>query len=111
MSGEISKHVFLDYAEYQRLLEGEKKLGLLMTKVRELEAKLAQLQKSGAGTESNLSALVAQNEEKHELEPPLAGVISSITFPPSSRLDPEARKQQEKAEEKAEEKWYFLGIP
>ncbi len=99
---EVSKHVFLDYAEYQRLLEAKQRVQELISKVRELEAKIARFEKSGDGF-SNLSALAAGKD--NELETPIAKLTNSITFPPSATL-----KESDDVT-KTRRKWYFLGIP
>ncbi len=104
---EISKHVFLEYGEYQRLLDAKRKSELLLLKVRELEQKLIRLEKvagnqSGTG-QNNLSGLIATKESENELESPLPGVLSSITLPPSASFSDKAPKKVVN--------WYFLGIP
>ncbi len=105
----ISKHVFLEYGEYQRLLEAKRKNELLLLKVRELEQTVSRLKnmpgnQSGSGSaQTNLSGVIASND--NALETPLPGLLNSITFPPSATLSESA------VESRKEKKWYFLGIP
>ena len=108
MTSEISKHIFLDYSEYQRLLEAKRKSEQLLEKVRQLEEKIMHLEKransqSGSGA-NNLSSLIATKE--NELDSPLPSVLNSITFPPSATL-----AHVSDASKSKNEKWYFLGIP
>ena len=102
----VSKHVFLDYSEYERLLTAKQKNDELMEKVKNLEQKVSQLvenrekNQDGRGLPANLSSLIAVKEDANQLKTPLAGVLDSITFPPSATLPEETKKN-----------WYFLGVP
>ncbi len=103
---QIYKHVFLEYSEYQRLLELKKKNELLQQKINQLQKELTEekrMKQDGSGLDTNLSARLARKDQ--ELETPQPGILNSITFPPSARL------QEEEKNKTLEEKWYYLGMP
>ncbi len=108
MSSRVYKHVFLEYAEYERLLSAKKKNEELLNKVRILQEKVVELETKGRNqhgsgldkSSSNLSRLFAEKNDQDDLKVPLPGVLNSITFPPSAKLDAQN-----------DSKWYYLGIP
>ncbi len=97
--GQVHKHVFLDYTEYQRLLEAQNHVEHLRKRIQELEKKVSELQQDQDG--KGLADLT-EKENKEKLQAPLVGIAESITLPPNTRI-------QEDDSPSLNKKWYFLG--
>ncbi len=102
----ISKHVFLEYQEYQRLLDAKARCEQLSVKIKEMEKELEHLKSpknmDGSG---NLSGILARKEQEEQIKTPLVDITDSITMPPSADLtEPQAPLTTPRP-------WYFLGIP
>ncbi len=106
MSGTVTKHVFLDFHEYQRLLKAKERNEELLTRIKELEQRLEEESRKGKPQDGhgNLSGIIARKEQKDALEKPLPEILESISMPPSAQI-------LDKVEDKTEKKWYFLGPP
>ncbi len=99
---QVYKHVFLDFQEYQRLLDTKKRCEVLAEKVKKLEKEIVELKEAPKEGTGNLSGVLARKEERDNLKQPLPGIIDSITLPPSAQFEDS---------QKSEKKWYYLGKP
>ncbi len=107
------RKILLDYSEYHRLLDIEKKYEELTKK-----NTLAKEDQAGEGKSEqapqNIS-LIQNTKTENELQTPQPQMIPSITYPPSSSLRvPNLSKKSDKKtlhRGKKEHNWYFLGIP
>ena len=112
MSGTVFKHVFLDFYEYQRLLEAKEKNEELLVKIRDLERRLEDMEKlKNQDGKGNLSGLIANKEKRESLNPPMPKILPSISMPPSAQIDNSTEKEKRKAYDTQQTKWYFLGPP
>ncbi len=96
----LTKHVFLEYSEYQRFMELKRRNEELVEKNRDLENEIKMLRKQGGGIQD-----ILEKEQKEKLKAPLVGEIASITLPPS------VQTAIATAPDLMETKWYFLGKP
>ncbi len=105
----ISKHVFLEYQEYQRLLDTKARCEQLNEKVKELEKEVERL-KSAKNLEGsgNLSGILAREDQEDQVKTPLLEIMDSITMPPSANLTNGELLPHSTSSSKP---WYFLGIP
>ncbi len=108
MSGTVTKHVFLDLNEYQRLLQAKEKNEELLGRIKQLEKQLEEAdavkRKRNQDGHGNLSGIVARKEQEDALQQPFATITDSISLPPSAQIPSTIDKHTEK-------KWYFLGPP
>ena len=104
----VYKHVFLDYSEYQRLLEANKRNEELLAKIKNLEKKVGELQdQEGQG---HYPRSLLRKEYNEQLKTPLLGITDSITLPPSAQPG-QALEISQKEKEKDTVPWFFLGPP
>ena len=101
---QVYKHVFLDFQEYQRLLEAKRRSEILAVKVKELERKVAELKDGRQEGTGSLAGMLARKQRRDELEEPFSEIIDSITMPSSANLGETQHTQNG-------EKWYYLGKP
>ncbi len=97
----IYKHVFLEYGEYQRLLNAKKRNDELLQKVKTLEKQVDDLQKDqgGKGLETIVDPIFQEKRQN-----PLIEWSESITTPPSARMNNSVKTATSSL-------WYFLGVP
>ncbi len=95
----LYKHIFIEYGEYERLLELKKRNEELIEKTRTLENRIKSLEQDRVG--HGLQEILAK-EAKEKVNPPLIGTVPSITLPPSTSTE---------ALSSVAYPWYFLGIP
>ncbi len=107
-SKQVHKHVFLEYSEYERLLDAYKKNEELLHKVKDLEEQVKKL-KSVTDQQGTGINTLPETEYQHKLQRPLIGVTESITTPPSARIERSGRGKSKIKKE--QELWYFLGPP
>ena len=117
------RKILLDYSEYLRLLEIEKRY-------QELAKNTEENNQSGSGDRTHeprkeheehetLSSILQKSQEKNAVSMPMLGSLPSITVPASATIPrDEAEKEKNKRSSKAtsqkktnKKRWYFLGIP
>ena len=108
----VYKHVFLEYSEYQRLLETSSKYEDLLEKFKTLQKKIHELEKDQEG--KGLHKLV-EKEYTEKLQTPLLGLAESITLPPSAQIqqihENEVTSKTARRKRKTSSPWYYLGRP
>ncbi len=116
MAQSLHKHVFLDYSEYQRLLELKERNETLSQKIKSLEKIIAQLEQrdqEGKGLQKELE----EKTQKEQLITPLVGIAESITLPPnvaestSTSSKKSLKGDGTKKPKTKTNKWYFIGLP
>ncbi len=111
---QLHKHVFLDYSEYQRLLELKDRNEKLSQKIKSLEKTISELEQrdqEGKGLQKELE----EKTYKAQLQTPLVGLAESITLPPNVVVPQTSSKTSLKGKGvksvKATWKWYYIGPP
>ncbi len=117
MAHTLYKHVFLEYSEYQRLLELKDRNEELLQKIKALEMKLSEFERDQKGHGDGIQQKLEEKTYREKLQPPLVGLAESITLPPSASA-PAAVSVKNSSEVKGsgsqylkKKKWYFIGPP